>query len=318
MNKEQYLLSLVINHTNPNMKLVILPSLCLWALTIQAQQIDLPEQEPLVLEPIFSLYHHAGLESSGLVKSRTQEDLYWFHNDSGNEPRIFPFTADGTLFTSNRFKRQDGVLLLDAQNIDWEDMAITNSGDLIVADFGNNYNDRKDLLFYVLAEPSPYADFVTVRKKMFFRYPDQQAFPDSSDFNYDSEAVFHADDHIYLLTKHRSDTFTKLYRLDEEEIGEVNALTYLDKFDIGGKVTGADVSEDGNTLVVITYDAIWVFVRANEQEAYFEGEVYWLPYEATQVESVCLNGNNIRLLDEATSEVFEVSMDQLVLVKKKE
>lgn len=302
-------------------KILILMALILPLSThiVKGQEVELPDIEPLVLQSSFDLYHYSGLEISGVVKSRSKENLFWFHNDSGNDPHVFPINEKGEFFTSKRFKRQDGVKLLGAHNIDWEDMCVTRQGDLIIADFGNNYNDRKDLVFYVFSEPAPYADFITVRKKIFFRYPDQKAFPDSSDLNYDSEAVFHANGYIHVLTKHRSDTYTKLYRLEMEEVGEVNVLTYMDQFNIQGKVTGADVSRDENKLVVITYDGIWLFERTKEYESYFKGNISYLPYEATQIESVCFNGDDkIMLIDEATSDVFEVKVDQLVSIKQEE
>lgn len=296
-------------------RFVLINLLFLTFQSVEAQPISLPQMDTVVLKPKLQLYHHAGLEISGVAKSNTHDDVYWFHNDSGHEPRIFPITKKGEFFTSYRFKRQDGVKLLGAYNIDWEDMGLTNNGDIVIADFGNNGNARKDLLFYIIPEPAPDADFVYVRKKLFFNYPDQKVFNESVDNNYDAEAVFHAQGKIHVLTKNRSDTFTKLYRLDTETAYEVNPLTYIDKFDIRGRVTGADVSEDGNTLIVITYDAIWKFVKQPEDSSYFNGSIYWMPYKAIQIEAVCIDGQKLMLIEEATSFVFEVDMDQLVQVR---
>lgn len=41
-------------------------------------------------------------EASGLVASRSQKDLLWTHNDSGDELRIFGIYTDGTGTGKNR------------------------------------------------------------------------------------------------------------------------------------------------------------------------------------------------------------------------
>lgn len=56
-------------------------------------------------------------------------------------------------------------------------------------------------VLYVIPEPSPIASNTTYIKRIFIKYPDQKEFPDKDDLNYDCEAIFSADDHIYLLSK---------------------------------------------------------------------------------------------------------------------
>ncbi|MES2731621.1 MAG: hypothetical protein V4714_07730 [Bacteroidota bacterium] len=281
-----------------------------------AQSLKLPSVEPVILQPKYELDYWGKLELSGIVKSRSDNNVFWIHNDSGDQPRMFALDSTGHFYASNRYKNYEGITIAGATNVDWEDITTDNKGNVVIADFGNNGNDRKDLLLYVIPEPSPVASNTTFLKKLFFKYPDQKSFPDAKDFNYDAEALFFADNHFHILSKNRSDTFTKLYRLDQEKSEEVNPLTLVEKFNIGGKVTAADASLDGNRLVVITYDAIWVFERTKPDSGYFNGRIWWLPVKAPQIESVCFkDSKTIWLLDEQTAGLFEVPISKLIQVK---
>ncbi len=77
-----------------------------------------------------------GHENSGIVRSRQFPDLYWLHNDSGDEPRVYPIHGDGTDYQSARSSDRMGVLLGAAINVDWEDITVNESGQLIVCDLG--------------------------------------------------------------------------------------------------------------------------------------------------------------------------------------
>lgn len=281
-----------------------------------AQEIKLPVRKPEVLKAKFEFDYWGKLEFSGIVRSRTNKNVFWMQNDSGDQPRVFAIDSMGRFYQSDRYKNYEGITIAGAANVDWEDITTDNKGNLIIADVGNNYNDRKDLVLYVVPEPSPIASNTTFLKKLFFKYPDQKTFTDKVDFNYDCEAVFFADGRFHMLSKDREDTFTRLYRMDAEKTDEVNTLTLLDKFDIGGKVTAADASEDGNRLVVITYDAIWLFERTSPASSYFKGNIWWLPVEAPQIESVCFKDDKaVWLVDEEAADLYEVPVSKMIKVK---
>jgi hypothetical protein len=284
--------------------------------TLFAQDIKLPSREPEVLKAKVEWDYWGKLELSGIVRSRSDKNVFWVHNDSGDQPRIFAIDSSGNFYQSDRYKNYEGIAIAGATNVDWEDITADNKGNIVVADVGNNGNDRKDLVLYVVPEPSPKASNTTFLKKLFLRYPDQKAFPDKKDFNYDCEAVFFADDHFQFLSKDRSDTYTRLYRMDEEKTDQVNMLTLIDKFNIGGKVTAADASEDGKRIVVITYSAIWIFERTEPGTSYFKGHIWWLPVSAPQIESVCFkDASTLWLLDEEKSALYEVPVNKLLQVK---
>lgn len=272
----------------------------------------MPELEPIDLPVMVQLDTSVHRETSGIVKSDVYPDVYWLHNDSGDRPRIIPINRKGEIITSYRYKSNEGQFINDAVNMDWEEIMKDDKGNLIVADYGNNCNCRRDLVFYYIRETDPIQKNNRVFKKLFFRYPDQKQFTkEGNDYNYDSEGAFYAHGKIYVLTKNRSNSHTKLYRLDTTEPYEVNTLTFLDEFDIKGKVTGADISKDGRTLAILTYTGVWLFKAPNKDD-YFDGDIWWLPINAKGMEGICFDDEKTLILSrEPTGTLHELKIADL-------
>ena len=281
------------------------------------RRIKPPEMAPVALTRIAKLGPGPSRENSGIVKSRQHPDLFWIENDSGDEPRIYPIHRDGKNYSDTRYADEQGILIGGAINVDWEDIAVNDAGEVLVADLGNNENDRQDLVIYVLSEPAPTAGRTTFRKKLFVRYPDQHEFPASRDQrNFDCEAVFTVDDKIYLLSKNRSNTLTTMYRLDDEQSEEVNTLTKLGSFDVHGQAVGADCMPDGKRLVVLTYTGVWLFTRDSLAEDFFTAAVRWAPLGPQEAEAICFADDDTLLIaNEATAELFELPLSSLVPVE---
>lgn len=223
-------------------------------------------------------------ESSGIVKSRQFEDVYWTHNDSGDRARIFAITAKGELIRE--------VNVLGAENVDWEDLTIDNSGLLYIADTGNNANKRKDLAIYVVPEPNPFeSDQVSVLKRVPFSYPDQEAFPDPDNRNFDCEAIAWSEGILYGWTKHRSDRRTKLYRFGPLEHEVAQTLTKISEFEIDGAVTGADITPDGRKLLLLCYEYIYLFEKPVDSDDFLAGRRKRILFEGRQSEGICFTGS---------------------------
>ena len=161
--------------------------------------------EPEVLEKsIFNLSDKVD-ECSGIVASRAYPGVFWTHEDGGLSNNLYAVDAKGDFL----FKTD----VSGAKNVDWEDIAIDDEGNLYVGDVGNNKNKRDDLLVYKIREPNPNDpnSQASVSKRIRFRYPSQTGFPDPADLNYDAEALFFVDGSLYILTKNRSETTTDLY-----------------------------------------------------------------------------------------------------------
>lgn len=275
------------------------------------------EPAPLILQPLAKLGPGANKEVSGIVKSRSQPGVFWTLNDSGDEPRVYPVHADGTVVPSIRYPEIPGVLIAGAINSDWEDITADASGHIIVADVGNNTNARRDLTLYWLEEPECDEGRTGFTRKQIVRYPDQTARPPAkTERNFDCEAVFTVGDTVYLLSKDRSDTFTKLYRLDDLRPDAVSTLTYVDRFDCGGQATGADATPDGLRLAILTYDRVWVFERTELTQPFFAGRVltrrYAYPDGKSDSESICFESpDSLLIADEARGTISRLAISEL-------
>lgn len=225
-----------------------------------------PPLSPYALEPAWQVHRldaAAIRESSGLVASRRHPGIFWTHNDSGDAPRIFAITAEGRLVAEFRVE--------GAMHRDWEDITADRDGNLYVGDFGNNGNRRRDLRVYRIPEPDPAGgDGVAwADREIPFRYADQSAFPDRDARNFDAEALFWLDGGLAILTKHRSDTRSQLYRLPVAPLpgGEERSLVPVAGLEMGGEparffgnVTGADLHPEDRLLAVLTYSAIHLYL----------------------------------------------------------
>jgi hypothetical protein len=245
-------------------------------------------------------------EPSGMVASRTHSGIFWTHGDSGCRPNLYAVDRQGALVAELR---------VDAENIDWEDIAIDDANNLWIGDIGNNESDRKNLVVYRIAEPEPHAglESVAVDHRVHFRYPDQDDFSDSRG-PFDAEALFWWSGSLWLATKHRRDTLTVLYRFPSVDLDEV-VLERVAEYDLGtqlgeghpasafpGMVTGADVSIDGKRLALLSYDAVFVFELAVGQRDPFAGKVHRIaldPGYVDQVESVTWDGEQLLLVNES-------------------
>lgn len=283
--------------------------------------IILPQVEKKDLKVVGRLDFEPIKESSGLVQSRTWPNVFWTHNDSGDTARIFAVSETGAVIRPKWMKDSEysGIELLGAHNIDWEDIAIDSQGHLYIGEFGNNKNARRDLGIYILREPNPF-DRTAMRVLSWipFEYPDQKQYPPSPENrNYDAEALFFANGHLYVLTKHRGNTKTKLYRLESLRPNHMNRLIHLGTFDTKGSVSGADTSRDGKRLVVLTSKALWLFeIKDENPESWFEGRVSWLPFRnGRNCEGVCFSEHSIVISNEER-DLFMVKRNDLHVLRK--
>jgi len=198
-------------------------------------------------------------EASGIVRSRTHPHVLWTHNDSGDGARFFAIDEEGRLLATYRV---DG-----ARNVDWEDIAIDDSGSLYLADVGNNWNQRPELVIYRVAEPDPALGdaHVPVLSTIRYAYADQTRPGNRRSWNFDCEAVFWRQGRLFLFSKDRSDTKTRLYAV-EPDVSELQQLEPIAEYELGGSVdtfigntTAADITPDGLRVALLGYRGIHLF-----------------------------------------------------------
>ncbi|MBR4392198.1 MAG: hypothetical protein IKT08_08875 [Bacteroidales bacterium] len=187
-------------------------------------------------------------ETSGLF---FHNGRLWTHNDSGGLPVLY------ALDTAT-FEVVQHITLSNAKNKDWEDVC-TDGERVYVGDFGNNKGNRKNLRIYVfsLHDIPDEGDATLTVDSIRFRFADQTDFNHKKyDHDYDCEAMFATDEHLYLLSKGWKTGTTRLYRLPKLP-GNYEA-ELVNGFDSQGLITGADYDPENCILVLVGYvKSIW-------------------------------------------------------------
>lgn len=144
-------------------------------------------------------------EASGLLWWNKKP---WTHNDSGGQPAIYSINKS----TGDTTKT---VILTNALNKDWEDIAQDDKY-IYIGDFGNNANgNRTDLKIYRIKKADVKNKTAVKASVINFSYSDQTDFTPkgSNNTNFDCEALIAYNDSLFLFSKDWVDNKTRLYKL---------------------------------------------------------------------------------------------------------
>lgn len=276
-------------------------------LLLVAYPLQLGAEEKARFEETGTLEDRRINEASGLQAG--DSGRFYVHNDERRD-----------VFIIDEAGNHLGAFKLDgAKSKDWEDIARVPHGDghlLVIADVGDNAQQRKDVELYFFEEPGP--DFkggnVNVQHKLFLRYPDGPR--DVESLAYDPESRS-----LLLLSKR--DTPPRLYgvpleralsetKLVAEYLAEVPGFRPPGRLDLltnpkrgfwVSQPTGMDISADGRMAAVITYRSLYLFRRAEGRswaEA-FQGEPEEFvgpPGTHDEAVSFSLDGNSVYVTTE--------------------
>lgn len=225
-------------------------------------------------------------EVSGVVSSVQSPGLLWMHNDSGDEPRIFGLTPQGTVVAE--------VSLQGAKHIDWEDIArgpgpVKGASYLYIADIGDNAARRSDITIYRVREPLYDTSQRYVRtvittdsvERFTLRYPDGAR---------DAEALLvdPRTGEVVIVTKREQRC--RVYAITSMPASGASAtLSYVSDLPLQ-LVTGGDVSADGSMIVLKTYlhARLWRRSSGKGLAASINGSGTPLPYmPERQGEAIC-------------------------------
>ena len=234
-------------------------------------------------------------ETSGL-ETLSASNGFWTVNDSGNSNEIF--------LVSNKGALKKVVEVTNANNNDWEALASDGKSMLFIGDFGNNNNLRTDLVIYSIPVDSIKNNKVKALETKFV-YEDQTKFPPKKkNRNFDSEAFIYLNGYFYIFSKNRSTKFdgtTKLYKLPAKEGSQIARL--IGEFKIckdikNCQVTGADISNDGKRLAILTHDKIFIFSNYID-DLFFEGDYKKVAlHHNSQKEAICFSEGTLFITDE--------------------
>ena len=279
-------------------------------------------QSPLLSRlapPPFTRCTHPALdEISGWVQSKRFPKFYWVHNDSLDRARLFIVNERCTFIKE--------ISIQGALNLDWEDLTLDREGRIYIADSGNNFQWRQDLVIYQVQEPdlsqSILPSSLSVVKKYPYRFPHQTRFPplDLSKRCLDSEALFKRGEALYLLTKCFSGGQTSIYRLDlkpsKSNSSSPSLLEWVQDLDVGSslppyahRVTGADFDEQTQRLAVVTYQSLHLFTLL-PNSSYFKPLTHVLlaPSIFRQVEALAWKGQSTLILANEQRDVFQLTV----------
>lgn len=209
---------------------------------------------------IATLASEAVSESSGLACSRRSPGLFWTHNDSGDDARLYLLDVRGRDLGS--------CLLKDVQAFDWEDIASFRAGEksyLVVADTGNNGLAATVHMLYLVEEPEvdPRRGLtvkeIPVAQVIHFSYADDHRNCEAVAFDPASKA--------FLLATKELSSECFVYSLPWPENDPKKAFTarQIAKLKLPG-ATAMDVSPDGLRAIVLTYGNAYEYTRGPKED----------------------------------------------------
>lgn len=246
-------------------------------------------------------------EASGIVASRLHPGLFYTHNDSGGQPRVFVLDRNG--------RTRAVIRVQNARAKDWEDIALArrpddDGFDVVVGDIGDNAAAREHVTLYRFAEPElpdsarggadapgPAGDAVEVTVQATIHrctYPDGPR---------DAEGLVVDPGGAALIFTKRRDHASGIYRLpapwpDEsrparlERVGELRFPP--SELPMATTVTAADLSPDGKRLATRSYLCGWEW-RVDPECRFTEPERIVLAPEP-QGEALCYTADGDALV----------------------
>ncbi|MEM6515999.1 MAG: hypothetical protein AAF688_07430 [Bacteroidota bacterium] len=223
-----------------------------------------------------------GLKEVSALEYSKDERLLWIIEDSGNSNTLYALDAKA------KFTKK--LIVNGAENEDWEDLAIDENGTLYIGDFGNNSKDRKKFQIYKVLNPAKAEKSVTA-EPIEFTLPKKMK---SEDF----EAFFLHKNTFYIFSK---DDKKGVMISVENKIGKQVARK-VDDFNLDGKndkITSADISEDGKTIVLLNHEKLWKLTNFKDNN-FFNGDVEKLEFEHdSQKEGIVfITENEVFITDE--------------------
>ncbi|MBK7958776.1 MAG: hypothetical protein IPK03_12135 [Bacteroidetes bacterium] len=207
-------------------------------------------------------------ETSGLETK--DSNSVWTHTDSGGEAALYKTNSSGALLKT--------VKLINASNLDFEDICFAQDGKVFIGDFGNNLNDRKNLRIFITSISDLESKDSVMVDTISFSYPDQSLFPPAApDRNFDCEAFFISIIFSTYLPSIAGTTTTKCYRMPA--LKGLQTPVLLDSFATNTWITAADISPNGKRMALLSETKIQVFENFGA-DSFFHGKYASIPLSA--------------------------------------
>jgi len=241
-------------------------------------------------------------ETSGLANLNGE---IWTHNDKGDDAVIYRLDpTDGSIIRT--------VEITNATNEDWEDIA-QDENYVYVGDIGNNYGDRTDLRIYKVSRAALEVSDEVYAEIIHYTYSDQTSWePNHNNNDFDCEALISYGEKLYIFSKNWVNHQTRCYQLSKQ--AGTYIAEYQSTFDIECLVTGAEILDASNSLVLIGYNTsggsyTWIF-KDFIGTYFFDGNNTKLIWTSlTQIEGVCkASENSIYISSEEFSGIIDPTL----------
>ena len=204
--------------------------------------------------------------------------------DAGNKNNVYGMDFKGSIVKD--------IDVSNVKNEDWEDLTSDDDGNLYIGDFGNNSRKREHFFIYKIEDINSVKDKVTA-DTIHFTLPKNVK---SEDF----ESFFLYNDNFYIFTKETKNfKVLKVPNTIGTHIAELAIEYNLDGKH--NKITSADISKDGKTIVLLNHDKLWKLTNFKDDN-FFEGNVEAVDFEHdSQKEGICFKDNNTVIITDEDS-----------------
>ncbi|RAJ15133.1 hypothetical protein [Olleya aquimaris] len=224
------------------------------------------------------------LDEASAAQMVKGSNLIWTIEDAGNKNNVYGMDIKGNIVKD--------IDIDNVKNDDWEDLTSDKEGNLYIGDFGNNSRKRKIFYIYKIEDIANLHNKTNAKTITFILPKDVK----SEDF----EAFFLWNNTFYIFSK--EDDKTMVIKVPNQ-IG-THTATFLTEYELKGKdtrVTSADISPNGKTIVLLNHDKVWTLTNF-KSDRFFEGDVTSIDLEHdSQKEGICFKNNSTVIITDEDS-----------------
>lgn len=215
-------------------------------------------------------------EASGIASSKVNRGMFWIHNDSGDEARIFLIDNKGHLKVTVHFK--------DLKNRDWEDIAVGPGPEkgvsyVYIGEIGDNLGIHKHKYIYRVEEPDLKKAIRLNRRDTTVSSVDSIKF-ELSDHARDAEALMidPTTKNLYVISKRDPEVNVYILPYPQSTTSSTTAriamqLPYT-------QIVAADISSNGKEVLIKSYKDVFYWRKEKKEslEELLKKEPKHLPY----------------------------------------
>lgn len=222
------------------------------------------------------------LKETSAIEKTKNSNILWVIQDAGNNNHLYGLNSKGNIIKE--------ITIKNGENIDWEDLTSDSEGSIYIGDFGNNDKNRESFTIYKVSNAENTTSS-TLASLINFTLPEDI---DSVDF----ESFFLYNGFFYIFSKDSKKC--ELIKVPNETGNHIAAYVSKTKLeDKHTKVTSADISDDGKTVVLLNHDKLWKLTNYKNDD-FLSGNFEAIVFEHdSQKEGITLiKKNHVLITDE--------------------